>query len=570
MKINSFKSLKIIINLTIYGQTFPVQSGHITEILIRNENPSTIPDPLFVVERGSTGCLINKTFESSEEVKSKTMTDFTVTLQQEQNVVPQKRQPMGPELVLLSRTEVDALYEILEHVLKALDHIGVNYILTGGSLLGAIRQHSLLFCDDDVDVSILDTGKGEYERVRARLPELLPKEFQYKVKPWEGGDRVRSKRVNTVFVDIFVIRRYDSFKDFRQILGQKANGQPQPPEYVDGILNTIIEAALLLPYDEECKMRSTMSIHPPPLFFPCYHFATRKAIELWPKEVYREFELFPLRRMKFGPFTNVKGPNMPVLLLRRAFGTDCFDVYYQSGSHKSTDQSKVTKEKTETKAFFEPLVLPGGTWEGGTKVPLKDDQYIPVMPTARAKRRFTGHNRAQLNLFLQEQTYQENEIISRESCYSSQHRKTSCSTTHSRVTTVYMDGVFDLFHHGHLKAIRQCMALGEKVIIGVTGDEDASSYKRPPIINQYERAIIVASISGVTSVICPCPLVVTADFIEEHSIDLVVHGFANEEDANNQSAFFQIPIETGIFQRIPYSHGRSTTDIIQKVKKIQL
>ena len=30
-----------------------------------------------------------------------------------------------------------------------------------------------------------------------------------------------------------------------------------------------------------------------------------------------------------------------------------------------------------------------------------------------------------------------------------------------------MDGVFDLFHIGHLNAIKQCRDLGNKVIIGV-------------------------------------------------------------------------------------------------------
>eukprot|EP00547_Thalassionema_nitzschioides_P017179 CAMPEP_0194239666 /NCGR_PEP_ID=MMETSP0158-20130606/6064_1 /TAXON_ID=33649 /ORGANISM="Thalassionema nitzschioides, Strain L26-B" /LENGTH=226 /DNA_ID=CAMNT_0038974189 /DNA_START=135 /DNA_END=812 /DNA_ORIENTATION=+ len=224
---------------------------------------------------------------------------------------------------------------------------------------------------------------------------------------------------------------------------------------------------------------------------------------------------------------------MPVLLLKRAFGQDCFDVYYQSSSHKKTDHTSqsinnTSMETTKTKANFEPLVLPGGTWEGGVKVPLKEEQYIPVMPTPRAKRRLTGHNKEQLKIFLQEQTDQEKEKLSRAGHDSLQQRHT-CSLA-AKTTTVYMDGVFDLFHYGHLQAIRKCMALGHKVIIGVTGDEDATSYKRPPIINQYERATIMASISGISSVICPCPLVVTAEFIEEHSIDLVVHGFSDKDD----------------------------------------
>eukprot|EP00536_Pseudo-nitzschia_multiseries_P000776 jgi/Psemu1/179419/e_gw1.9.175.1 len=90
--------------------------------------------------------------------------------------------------------------------------------------------------------------------------------------------------------------------------------------------------------------------------------------------------------------------------------------------------------------------------------------------------------------------------------------------------TVYMDGVFDLFHVGHLEAIRQCAALGTKVILGVTGDDDATGYKRQPIVPQDERVAIVSALREVDQVVCPCPLVVTKEFMDTHEIDLVVHG----------------------------------------------
>ena len=53
--------------------------------------------------------------------------------------------------------------------------------------------------------------------------------------------------------------------------------------------------------------------------------------------------------------------------------------------------------------------------------------------------------------------------------------------------TVYLDGIFDLFHAGHLEAVQQCVALGDRVIIGVTGDADAAGYKRPPVIGEAAR-----------------------------------------------------------------------------------
>ena len=118
--------------------------------------------------------------------------------------------------------------------------------------------------------------------------------------------------------------------------------------------------------------------------------------------------------------------------------------------------------------------------------------------------------------------------------------------------TIYMDGVFDLFHIGHLKAIQNCAKLGDKVIIGITGDDDAAGYKRPPIINQDERIAIISSLQEVDFIVCPCPLIVTEKFMDDLGIDLVVHGFANEDDAKRQEEFFEIPMKMNKFHRKGY------------------
>ena len=134
--------------------------------------------------------------------------------------------------------------------------------------------------------------------------------------------------------------------------------------------------------------------------------------------------------------------------------------------------------------------------------------------------------------------------------------------------TVYMDGVFDLFHIGHLEAIRHCVKLGDRVIIGITGDVDAAGYKRPPIICERERIAIIAALREVDAIVCPCPLVVTEEFMDKAGIDLVVHGFANDDDAKRQEVFFEPPMRLNKFQRIPYYDGQSTTDILNKIRSM--
>mmetsp|Transcript_536 Transcript_536/g.937 ORF Transcript_536/g.937 Transcript_536/m.937 type:complete len:502 (-) Transcript_536:11-1516(-) len=494
--------------------------------------------------------------------------------------------PAGPAPFLISQKEVEILYDILGAVTKALKQLQVPYIVTGGSLLGAIRQHSILFCDDDIDIAIIDDTDdlSVYRKVSEQLQDILGHDYRYIQKPWEGGDKVRHSRMNSVFLDLFVLCKYKNLQELQNVIGVKKNGQPQSKEYVQNILTTIQKAAF--------------SQNEIDALFPLWHFNTRKAIEMWPKEVYRPDELFPLvKDLHFGPFIDICGPRMPVRLLKRAFGLDCFHVYYQSKSHKDgksvqekIDHQNVVELETGSSSWMEsncfettpqemckelkPLVKDGGTWEGGIQLPLEDEHYIPIQPLSRAKRRPSFHNRGRLMDYLQRQsqleedtTYQMDSAVDLTNVMNPESNLENQIRRRPR-RTIYMDGVFDLFHIGHLNAINECAKLGDKVIIGVTGQEDATGYKRAPIIPQDERVAIIASLKPVDCVVCPCPLIVTKDFMEEYGIDLVVHGFVSDEDEKRQYKFFEYPIKCKKFQRIPYYQKTSTTDIINKIKEM--
>lgn len=136
---------------------------------------------------------------------------------------------------------------------------------------------------------------------------------------------------------------------------------------------------------------------------------------------------------------------------------------------------------------------------------------------------------------------------------------------------VYLDGVFDLFHRGHLESIIKAKNILQDpdntyLIVGIVSDEDCASYKRNPIIHELDRVEIVKHIVGVDQVIFPCPLIVSLDFIKSNDIDLVVHGFANDADKEKQKEFFAEIQENGYFQEIEYYSKTSTTDLINKIK----
>jgi len=134
---------------------------------------------------------------------------------------------------------------------------------------------------------------------------------------------------------------------------------------------------------------------------------------------------------------------------------------------------------------------------------------------------------------------------------------------------IYIDGVFDLFHRGHLESLKKAKNYYENpddtyLIVGIVSDIDCESYKRKPIINKDDRLEIIKSINIVDSVIFPCPLILTHDFINTHNIDIVVHGFSNNKDNQNQELFFNEIKE--YFREIDYYDKISTTSIINQIK----
>ena len=132
---------------------------------------------------------------------------------------------------------------------------------------------------------------------------------------------------------------------------------------------------------------------------------------------------------------------------------------------------------------------------------------------------------------------------------------------------IYTDGVYDMFHRGHLESFKEIKKLYPncRIVVGLISDSDCESYKRVPIISQEDRFEILKAIRYIDEVIFPAPLVLTNTFIVQNNLDIIVHGFADATDKDKQTDFFKIPIEMGIFQEIPYWKNQSTSQIIQNI-----
>ncbi|EEQ35686.1 choline-phosphate cytidylyltransferase [Microsporum canis] len=136
----------------------------------------------------------------------------------------------------------------------------------------------------------------------------------------------------------------------------------------------------------------------------------------------------------------------------------------------------------------------------------------------------------------------------------------------NRPVRVYADGVFDLFHLGHMRQLEQAKNLipNTYLIVGVTGDAETHKRKGLTVLNEVERAETIRHCKWVDEVIPNCPWIVTPEFLEEHQIDYVAHDdlpYGADEGDDIYSPIKQM----GKFLVTQRTEGVSTTGIITKV-----
>ncbi|MDO5484256.1 MAG: D-glycero-beta-D-manno-heptose 1-phosphate adenylyltransferase, partial [Desulfovibrionaceae bacterium] len=98
-------------------------------------------------------------------------------------------------------------------------------------------------------------------------------------------------------------------------------------------------------------------------------------------------------------------------------------------------------------------------------------------------------------------------------------------------TVVFTNGCFDLLHPGHISLIRQCAALGDRLVVGLNSDASVRRLKGPtrPIQNEQSRALLLAAMQNVDAVILfeeDTPL----DLIRQVRPDVLVKGSDYSED----------------------------------------
>jgi choline-phosphate cytidylyltransferase len=134
-----------------------------------------------------------------------------------------------------------------------------------------------------------------------------------------------------------------------------------------------------------------------------------------------------------------------------------------------------------------------------------------------------------------------------------------------RPVRVYADGVFDLFHLGHMRQLEQAKKAFPEVylMVGVTGDEETHKRKGLTVLSGMERAETVRHCKWVDEVVENCPWIVTPEFLEKHQIDYVAHDDI-PYGADEGDDIYKPIKEAGKFLVTQRTEGVSTTGIITK------
>jgi len=132
---------------------------------------------------------------------------------------------------------------------------------------------------------------------------------------------------------------------------------------------------------------------------------------------------------------------------------------------------------------------------------------------------------------------------------------------------VFTNGVFDILHYGHVDYLTKARTLGDVLIVGVNKDSSVKKFKSDlrPIQEGKDRARILASLRPVDYVVM-FEEETPERLIELVKPDVLVKG-ADYKVSEIVGAEF-VKSYGGQVRRITLAKGRSTTDIIEKIKKL--
>lgn len=132
---------------------------------------------------------------------------------------------------------------------------------------------------------------------------------------------------------------------------------------------------------------------------------------------------------------------------------------------------------------------------------------------------------------------------------------------------VFTNGVFDLFHVGHLRLLHAARALGDALVVGINSDDSARRLKgrTRPAVPQFARAETVAGIRGVDLCVI-FPQGDPRELLRAVRPDVLVKGseYALREVVGRQL----VESWGGRVERLPHVSGWSSTTLLRTARRV--
>lgn len=134
---------------------------------------------------------------------------------------------------------------------------------------------------------------------------------------------------------------------------------------------------------------------------------------------------------------------------------------------------------------------------------------------------------------------------------------------------VYIPGVWDLLHVGHLHALSLAKGLGDYLVVGIPDDQVVEEDKgRPPIITLQDRMTMLVALRCVDKVVAYHRLEFISQ-LESIQPDILAVGDTWGQDERHLAAEEWVKSNGKVMVMLPYYPHESTTDIKRRVLTMQ-